>query len=99
MREADTAGILGQIQAGSKHNTLDRLSLIKAPTLVIAGTKDRAVKPASSETLAGLIPNAKLVWLENGSHVACVEMKDRFNREILSFLKGEWQSPRRAAFC
>lgn len=82
-----TAGIAGQSEACRKHNTLDRLPLITAPTLVIVGTGDRIIEPVSSEVIAGRIPNAKLVRIEGGSHCFSFEMKNEFNREVLNFLK------------
>jgi len=82
-------GIAGQSEACRTHNTLDRLSLITAPTLVIVGTGDRIIKPVSSEVIAGKIPNAKLARLEGGSHCFSFEMKNEFNREVLHFLKSD----------
>jgi pimeloyl-ACP methyl ester carboxylesterase len=84
-----TAGLAGQSEACRKHNTLDRLRLIAAPTLVIVGTGDRVIKPVSSEVIAGKIPNAKLVRVEGGSHCFPFEMKTVFNREVLNFLKSD----------
>jgi pimeloyl-ACP methyl ester carboxylesterase len=61
--------------------------MIKAPTLVIVGTKDRIIKPVSSEVIAGNISGAKLVKIEGGSHMLSMEMKNQFNREVLNFLQ------------
>jgi len=80
-------GIAGQSEACRKHDTLERLQLIRAPTLVIVGTDDRIIKPVSSEIIAGKIPNAKLVKVEGGSHTFFLEMKNVFNQEVLNFLK------------
>ncbi len=82
-------GVSGQNEACLKHNTLERLSSITAPTLVIVGTGDRIIKPVSSEVIAGKIPNAKLVKVEGGSHYFSFEMKNVFNREVLNFLKSD----------
>jgi pimeloyl-ACP methyl ester carboxylesterase len=79
-------GMWDQIRAASGHNTFDRLHLIKAPTLVIAGAGDRIVPPHTSEVLAGNIPNARLIMVKDGSHVLTVEMTSRFNHEVLDFL-------------
>lgn len=79
-------GMAEQIQAISAHSTLDRLQLIQSPTLVITGTGDRIVPPAMSDILVGRIPNARLIKVEGGSHALHVEMKRRFNREVLDFL-------------
>jgi pimeloyl-ACP methyl ester carboxylesterase len=82
-------GIAGQSEACLKHDTLDRLSSITAPTLVIVGTGDRIIKPVSSEVIAGKIPNAKLVEVESASHYFPFELKNVFNREVLNFLKSD----------
>jgi pimeloyl-ACP methyl ester carboxylesterase len=80
-------GTEGQSEACRKHNTLKRLSSITAPTLVIVGTRDRLIKPVSSEVIADNIPAAKLVKVEGGSHYLSFEMKNVFNREVLNFLR------------
>lgn len=76
-----------QFEAIVAHDTLDRLHRIGAPTMVITGTQDRIIKPGSSEVIADRIKDAKLVKLDGGPHVFFVTMKDRFNREVLDFLK------------
>jgi pimeloyl-ACP methyl ester carboxylesterase len=82
----EAVGIEGQNAAVSTHDTVDRLTSIRVPTLVIVGSGDRLVSPSASEFLAGKIPNAGLVKIEGGSHVFNVENRDEFNREILKFL-------------
>jgi pimeloyl-ACP methyl ester carboxylesterase len=82
-------GIAGQSEACLKHDTLERLSSITAPTLVIVGTGDRIIKPVSSEVIARKIPNAKLVKVDGASHYFSFEMKNVFNREVLNFLKSD----------
>jgi pimeloyl-ACP methyl ester carboxylesterase len=84
---SSTVGIEGQSEACLKHDTLERLSSITVPTLVIVGTGDKIIKPVSSDVIAGKIPNAKLVKVEGGSHYFSFEMKNVFNREVLNFLK------------
>lgn len=80
-------GLSDQLRAISGHNTIDRLHLIRAQTLVITGAEDQIVSPRASEMLAARIPNAKLVMVKAGSHGFNVEMTSRFNREVLGFLK------------
>jgi len=81
-----TGGILGQYEAHLTHDTLDRLNMIVAPTLVITGTADRLISPHYSDVIASQIPNSKLVKIENGSHLCNIEMRGRFNKEVLEFL-------------
>ncbi|MDG7001292.1 MAG: alpha/beta hydrolase [Nitrososphaerota archaeon] len=86
-RPSAAIGLSGQLDAILAHDTIDRLKQIQAPTLVITGTQDRLIKPASSEVLARLIPKAKLVKIEGGSHTFSIEMSSQFNREVLNFLE------------
>ena len=79
-------GLKGQFEAAMTYSALDRLHLIKAPTLVMVGTNDRIVAPKSADMLASRIPNARLVKIEGGSHTLVAEKRDRFNREVLGFL-------------
>ncbi len=85
--ETEASGFMAQVQACMAHDTVQRLPTIKAPTLVIVGTGDRVIKPSSSDLIAKRIPNAKLVKIQNGSHLFSFERRKEFNREILSFLK------------
>ncbi len=82
-----TEGMMRQTEACATHNTLDRLPLIKSPTLVIVGTKDRIIKTSSSEVLAEKIPGAQLVKIKGGSHSFHMEMSGQFNKAVLNFLK------------
>lgn len=75
------------IEATVGNSTLDRLHLIKAPTLVILGAEDKFCPPRSIEAMATRIPNVKLVKIEGSSHNILVEMRSRFNMEVLDFLK------------
>jgi len=88
-KASDRVGVEGQSDACVNHDTLDRLSLIKAPTLVIVGTGDRLIKPASSEVIAGGIPGARFVKVQGGSHYFSFEMANVFNHEVLSFLRSD----------
>jgi pimeloyl-ACP methyl ester carboxylesterase len=85
--EAGIRGIAGQYQASAKHNTTDRLALIKSPTLVIGGTADRVMIPNSFKDMSSLIPQSKLAMIGNGSHCIFVEARKKFNQEVLDFLK------------
>ncbi len=87
MRQVGGEGAVRQFEACLYHRTLDRLHLITAPTLVMTGTDDRTVPPSCSEAISSHIPGARLVKLEGGSHTLIAEMRRRFNREVLEFLR------------
>jgi pimeloyl-ACP methyl ester carboxylesterase len=40
-----------------------------------------------SDLLASRIPNARLVKVKGGSHAFFMEMRGRFNKEVLDFLR------------
>jgi pimeloyl-ACP methyl ester carboxylesterase len=80
-------GNIAQFEALLTYDAADRLRMIKASTLVITGTEDRVIKPISSEVIASLVPNAKLVKVLGGGHNFPVEMRGEFNREVLDFLR------------
>ena len=84
---AGVEGIIGQLEASPEYDTRDRLHLITAPTLVMAGTEDRLIPLRHSEEITSRIPNAKLVKVEGGSHAFLVEMRARFRQEVLDFLR------------
>lgn len=88
MSRSWAAGFESQGAAIRCHDTRDRLHLITASTLVIAGTRDRVILPRSSELLASRIPGARLVMIENGSHSMSAENRKDFNGAVLSFLRG-----------
>jgi len=88
MKRIGVEAHIQQMEAVVGHSTVDRLHLIKAPTLVITGTEDRIISPRSSDEIAGRIPDARLVKIEGGSHAFSMEMRGRFNKEVLDYLRG-----------
>jgi len=64
-----------------------KLGVIKVPTLVIWGREDRLTPLASGERFARDIPGAQMRVLDGCGHVAPLECADRFNAELLGFLK------------
>ena len=75
------------IQAKSciNHNSYDELYKINSKTLVIGGDSDKVVGINTSEQIAHIIPNSKLVILKGLGHMAYEEAKD-FNTIVLNFL-------------
>jgi pimeloyl-ACP methyl ester carboxylesterase len=84
---------LEALEGFMSYSAVDRLHLIKSLTLVITGGADRIVPSHCSEILAEKIPKAKLIEVQGGSHAFFIEMRGRFNREVLDFLKDESVTP------
>jgi 3-oxoadipate enol-lactonase len=81
-------GLTDQLRAVAHYNSVEKLALIKAPTLIITGDEDRLVVPHCSELLADKIPSSKLVMMKGASHALNMETPNRFNHEVITFLKG-----------
>ena len=79
--------LLKQSRAIAKHNTTKRLEKIKAPTLVITGTRDEFISPENSEYLFKHIPNATLVKIVGGTHGMHHERAEEFNEHVLRFFE------------
>jgi pimeloyl-ACP methyl ester carboxylesterase len=56
------------------------------PTLLIWGTRDRAVLPASADALRRAIPQAELIWIHGAGHLPYEECPEEFNRAVSKFL-------------
>ena len=68
---------------------LDRLPTMTVPTLVLQGELDRLVPPANTETIARLIPGAKLVTIPDANHLLTTDQPDRVLAELLDFLAAQ----------
>jgi len=66
----------------------DTVSLIRAPTLVIAGSQDMATPPTDGRFLSERIQGAQYVELE-AAHLSNIEAADRFTETVRSFLTTE----------
>jgi pimeloyl-ACP methyl ester carboxylesterase len=83
---------LRHVIARQCHETTELIHQIKAPALVIVGSKDTREggtgnHVASSKVLAENIPNAELVIVEGGKHGYLREMPDKGHPPILDFLR------------
>ena len=65
---------------------MERLHEIKCPTLVVSSDEDYTPLSAKEEYTA-LIPNAKLVVIEDARHAVSVEKPEEFNTILMDFLK------------
>ena len=63
----------------------DRLSDIKAPLLLITGAEDKATPLSEAKLIAETCANAKLITIENASHLALVEKPYEFDTALLNF--------------
>jgi pimeloyl-ACP methyl ester carboxylesterase len=64
-----------------------RLKQVTAPTIVIHGRRDRLANPGNADVLGSLIPGAKVVLLDDASHVFFTDQTDAALDVILGFLE------------
>lgn len=74
-----------QWDACQRHDTADRLGIIRAPTLLMTGDDDPLVPPENSRILKELIPHASLVTFPGRRHCFFIEVADEFNRRAMDF--------------
>jgi len=94
--EQDAAGIAGfppietvlrRIGAVETFDLTRHISTIAAPSLVIAARDDLLVPCTCSVSLAGLLPNGRLVLLDQGGHACNITDPGRFNAMVDTFLR------------
>ena len=85
---APVHGIAGQAEAVRGHDTLNRLPLIAARTLVLVGAEDVLTPVYYSRELAAGIPDARLHVLARGGHAPLWEDPRTGAEALLAFLCG-----------
>jgi pimeloyl-ACP methyl ester carboxylesterase len=74
-------------EATNWNGVCDELARIAKPTLVITGTDDNAYQPhRNSLIIAGKIPGAWLVQIENAGHAVMDQYPDEINKILQTFL-------------
>ncbi|HYI63284.1 MAG TPA: alpha/beta hydrolase [Allosphingosinicella sp.] len=61
---------------------------VRAPLLVIAGSRDRQAVPQPQRALARAVSNGRIVEYEGAGHFMWVEQPERFARDVSAFLHG-----------
>lgn len=79
-------GFEGQLDACIQHDTTDRLSGIRIPTLITVGEMDIFTPPAFSDVLHAGINGSEYVRFPTGGHVHHWEDLERFNSVTTRFL-------------
>ncbi|MBE1282577.1 MAG: alpha/beta fold hydrolase [Rhodobacteraceae bacterium] len=69
-----------------KPGGVEALKAISVPTLVVQSEHDEAILMAHSELIAGSIPGADLLVLENTSHFSSFQAPDEYTAAIRAFL-------------
>lgn len=65
---------------------LDKLHLIKSPTLLIHGAQDEVIPIKYAQRARDLIPNARLKAIKKCGHCPHIEKASEFNEAVIAFL-------------
>lgn len=79
-------GYRGGALAIDRFDVIDLLPSIEAPTPVLCGDGDTGTPPEGNRRIAGLIPGATYVELENARHTPMVEHPELFAGILLDWL-------------
>lgn len=69
------------------------LKSIKVPTLLVCGRQDLVVPAPWMENAADMLPDSRLVWMEDCGHVPMIERPEIYNRLLWHFLEGDMDLP------
>lgn len=81
-------GFVAAIDALTDHDIEDRLGGVACRTLLYWGRDDRIVSVRDARRFLALMPDARVVVLEDTGHLAMLERPARFNADVAAFLAG-----------
>lgn len=87
LHATDPHGVAGAYAAVRDFDLRRTITLIEAPTLVIAGRDDTVTSARHGEEIAAAIPGARLVMLP-GVHLSNIEQPGAFMQAVTSWLAG-----------
>ena len=90
--EAHLTALRAQVNpAGQREVLVDQLSLLKMPTLVVWGARDRVFPESQARVAAARLPEGSLAIISECGHMPHVECPDRFLAALDGFLDGREQ--------
>src|SRR3954447_16693029 len=84
--ELDFSVLFKMMSEQRRHASAEFLPQIQAPTMIFAGRRDLFTPPRVQEKMAELIPDAEIVWFEDGGHMLPIEEPEGIVEAMLEFL-------------
>ncbi len=79
--------VLTTAKSAIRQNLAEEVSKITAPTLLIWGNNDTITPPFVGEEFHKLLPNSKLLFIDECGHAPMMEQPEEFNRYLNDFLQ------------
>lgn len=79
--------VIATAKSAIRHNLGDKLHHLSAPTLLVWGMQDTITPPFVGEKFLELIPNSRLVMIDQCGHAPMMEHPEEFNKNLEAFLK------------
>ncbi|MEC9465757.1 MAG: alpha/beta hydrolase [Myxococcota bacterium] len=83
----DVRVFLGLVEHLADHSTERHLPTLDVPALVVAGQHDTFTPAWLSERMVDLLPDAELLMIPGGTHVAPIEIPELFHLRLKKFLR------------
>jgi pimeloyl-ACP methyl ester carboxylesterase len=80
------AAAIDAARSNARNNTLEQLSYVRVPTMIIQGRHDRARTPEHGALLRDRIARASLAVIEDAGHTPQLEQPAAFHDIALPFL-------------
>lgn len=74
-------------RGGLRHDPLACLAEVRAPGVVLVGTRDPVVKRDFAAAFAAGLPDGRLVVIEGGAHALIFDRPQEFNAAVIAFLR------------
>src|SRR5262249_43599389 len=87
MTHVDFPMFLRMLRAAGDHSAEDWLGEVDVPVLIVAGERDTFTPASLSTSMAERIPNAELLMVQGGSHVAPIEQPGLVGERIRAFIE------------
>jgi len=91
--ELDFSVLFKMMGEQRKHATAEFLPSITAPTLIFAGRRDLFTPPSVQEKMAELIPDAEIVWFDEGGHMLPIEEPEGIVAAMRDFMARRVETP------
>lgn len=79
--------VLTTAKSAIRQNLAEEVAKISAPTLLIWGNNDTITPPFVGEEFHKLLPNSKLLFIDQCGHAPMMEQPEEFNRYLSEFLQ------------